>query len=366
MKPLSGLGKFLILLTMAVVACQDKKSKIQSVEQGAAPSSTADGFLPTTENDFKPGTNPKDMVWIPGGTFSMGTAKANESLCSIKGLTQDATPINSVYVDGFWMDEHEVTNAEFAAFIKATDYITVAEQAPTLQEFPDAVPEMLRAGSVVFTPPVENINLNNYLQWWSFVFGANWKHPDGPASTIKGKENFPVVHIAWEDAVAYATWAGKRLPTEAEWEFAARGGSSGQTYTWGDEFTPNDQYMGNTFQGTFPTDDVAKDGYKGIAPVKQFPKNKYGLYDLTGNVWEWCADWYDATYFSTITPSIKNPQGPSKSYDPDEPMVQKKVHRGGSYLCSDQYCSRYITGTRGKGDWRTGTNHLGFRTVKNY
>lgn len=336
------------------------------VEETTSVSKARAYFLATQENSFIPDANPKGMAWIPGGTFSMGTDKANESLCSIKGITQDAIPIHQVYVDGFWMDEHEVTNAEFAAFVKATGYTTVAEQTPTKEEFPDALPEMLRAGSVVFTPPSENVDLGNYLQWWSFVFGANWKHPEGPGSTIKGKENYPVVHIAWEDAVAYATWGGKRLPTEAEWEFAARGGAPGLTYTWGNEFNPNKRYMGNTFQGKFPNGGNTKDGYEGIAPVGQFPKNKYGLYDMAGNVWEWCADWYDANYFSTLSSSslTLNPKGPGKSYDPQEPLVQKKAHRGGSFLCSDQYCSRYVVGTRGKGDWRTGTNHLGFRTVK--
>ena len=364
-----GFGKYLLILTVLFVACRsDQKNKIEPVGQETSIPSTPGVFQPTKENEIKPGTNPEGMVWIPGGTFSMGTNKANESLCNVKGITQDATPIHTVYVDGFWMDEHEVTNAEFAAFVKATGYVTVAEQTPTQQEFPDASPEMLHAGSVVFKPPVEKAELENYLQWWSFVFGANWKHPEGPKSTIIGKDNYPVVHIAWEDAVAYAGWAGKRLPTEAEWEFAARGGASGQIYTWGNEFTPNNQYMSNTFQGTFPTSNTAKDGYKGAAPVKQFPKNNYGLFDMAGNVWEWCADWYDANYYASLNPSAisKNPQGPSKSFDPEEPGVQKKVHRGGSYLCSDQYCSRYVVGTRGKGDWRTGTNHLGFRTVKDF
>jgi formylglycine-generating enzyme required for sulfatase activity len=323
-------------------------------------------FEQTVENEFKPASNPEGMVWIPGGTFSMGTDKGNESLCNVSGITEDASQIHQVYVDGFWMDDHEVTNAEFAAFVKATGYITIAEQTPTQQEFPDASPEMLRAGSVVFTPPEEETDLRNYLKWWSFVFGANWKHPQGPSSSIKGKDNFPVVHVAWEDAVAYAKWAGKRLPTEAEWEFASRGGSSGQSFEWGSEFTPNNQYMANTFQGTFPIRDNAADGFKGLAPVKQFTKNSYGLYDMTGNVWEWCADWYDVNYYRTLSANAvtRNPQGPVRSNDPAEPSVAKKVHRGGSYLCSDQYCSRYVLGTRGKGDWRTGTNHLGFRLVR--
>jgi formylglycine-generating enzyme required for sulfatase activity len=219
---------------------------------------------------------------------------------------------------------------------------------------------------VVFTPPAKATSLNDYFQWWEFRSGADWRHPLGSGSSIKGKENFPVVHIAWEDAVAYANWAGKRLPTEAEWEFAARGGLAGQKYPWGNEFTPGDTFMANIFQGTFPVNDLAKDGHRGLAPVKQYRPNGYGLYDMSGNVWEWCSDWYRADYYVTLPVNqvVDNPKGPADSNDPAEPMIKKKVHRGGSFLCSDQYCSRYIVGTRGKGDWLTGTNHLGFRCVK--
>lgn len=357
---------FLWILLFSISACQQKPHKEVGFEKPILESDQ--GFAQTKENAFVPATNPKGMVWIPGGTFSMGTNERNESLCSVKGITRDATPVHPVYVDGFWMDDHEVTNDEFAAFVKATGYITVAEQTPTKEEFPDTLPEMLKAGSVVFSPPAETVSLENHLQWWEFVFGANWKHPEGPESTIQGKGNFPVVHVAWEDAFAYAKWAGKRLPTEAEWEFASRGGVSGEPFEWGESFKSNNQYMANTFQGSFPNRDDGKDGFKGMAPVKQYSQNAYGLYDMSGNVWEWCSDWYDANYFKTLSKNdvTKNPKGPGKSYDPDEPMVAKKVHRGGSYLCTDQYCSRYVVGTRGKGDWRTGTNHVGFRTVKDY
>ncbi len=308
---------------------------------------------------------PKNMKWIPGGTFQMGTDSKLESLCQIGGLTSDCK-IHTVYVDGFWMDEHEVTNAEFEAFVKSTGYITVAETKPTIEEFPDAKPDMLVAGSVVFSPPTSIESLDNYLNWWSYEKGVNWRHPLGSNSNIKGKENYPVVHIAWEDAVAYAKWAGKRLPTEAEWEFAARGGLSNKKFAWGDSFNPNGKYMANTFQGQFPSNDNANDGFKGIAPIKQYPCNKFGLYDMSGNVWEWCSDWYDANYFNTIPIKEvqRNPKGSSVSNDPQEPGVLKKIHKGGSFLCSDQYCSRYVMGTKGKGEWRTGTNHLGFRCVK--
>jgi len=345
---------------------QEKKKAAEQVRKNIS-LTTGNPFIVTVENkNARPSSVPKDMVYIPGGTFSMGTDRAWESLCDMPGVTADATPIHRVYVDGFFMDEHEVTNAEFSKFVKATGYKTVAEQTPTQEEFPDALPEMLVAGSVVFSPPSEPVGLENYLNWWAFVKGANWKYPIGPLSNIKGNENLPAVQIAWEDAVAYAAWAGKRLPTEAEWEFAARGGLSGQLYAWGDEFKPNNQFMCNTFQGKFPTTNTREDGYSGVAPVKQFPSNGYGLYDMAGNVWEWCSDWYDYNYFKTFTPDevALNPKGPVASHDPAEPGVFKKVHRGGSYLCTDQYCSRYMNGTRGKGDWRTGTNHVGFRCVK--
>lgn len=354
----------MFFISFLIVACNEQPKN----ETTAVQIDSSTYFSQTIESkNVISDSIPKGMVFIPGGTFSMGTSASNESLCSMKGLTSDCMPIHSVYVDPFFMDEHEVTNAEYTAFVKATGYVTVAEQTPTLEEFPGADPSVLKAGSVVFTPPDYPVPLNSHFQWWQFVYGANWKHPYGPASSIKGKDNEPVVHIAWEDAMAYAKWAGKRLPTEAEWEFAARGGKSGQTFTWGNEFKPQQKYFANTFQGSFPNKDTGEDGYEGIAPVKQYPPNGYGLYDISGNVWEWCFDWYHSDYYaSNINQNVlKNPKGPESSYDPEEPYVLKKVHRGGSFLCTDQYCSRYIVGTRGKGDWRTGTNHVGFRCVKN-
>jgi len=346
---------------------QQAKRNISEEARKGISLTTGNSFVETIENkDNKPSFIPQGMVYIPGGTFSMGADRAWESLCDVAGVTADATPIHQVYVDAFLMDEHEVTNAEFSLFVKSTGYITVAEQTPTQEEFPDALPETLIAGSVVFSPPTQPVGLDSHYNWWTYEKGVNWMHPDGAASTLQGKENLPVVHIAWEDAVAYATWTGKRLPTEAEWEFAARGGLSGKLYAWGDEFKPNNQYMSNTFQGKFPSTNMVEDGYAGVAPVKQFPPNGYGLYDMAGNVWEWCSDWYDHNYYKTflVNEVIVNPKGPAGSYDPSEPEVKKKVHRGGSYLCTDQYCSRYMNGTRGKGDWRTSTNHVGFRCVK--
>jgi formylglycine-generating enzyme required for sulfatase activity len=288
-------------------------------------------------------------------------------MCHVGSVTFDSLPIHRVYVDGFWMDETEVTNAQFEKFVKATAYITVAERAPTKEEFPTAPPENLVAGSVVYTPTSHPVPLNDHFQWWSYVKGANWRHPEGPESSIRGKENFPVVHISYPDAQAYAKWAGKRLPTEAEWEFAARGGLTGKLYAWGDDFDPKQKNMANTFQGKFPVKDNGEDGFNGIAPVRSFPSNGYGLYDVAGNVWEWVNDWYRPDYYKTLADKGKiarNPMGPETSFDPDEPTEKKRVHRGGSYLCTDQYCTRYMVGTRGKGESMTGTNHLGFRCVK--
>lgn len=312
---------------------------------------------------------PEGMVWIPGGEFSMGAADLSDEEMNDVGMhaTHDSRPIHRVYVDGFWMDSTEVTNAQFKRFVDATGYVTVAERTPRAKDFPGAPLENLVAGSVVFTPPDHSVPLNNHFQWWSYIKGANWRHPLGPGSDLKGRDQFPVVHIAYEDAEAYAKWAGKRLPTEAEWEFAARGGLPGKVYPWGDEFRKDGQWMANSFQGHFPQQDTGKDQYTGIGPVAKFPPNGYGLYDVAGNVWEWTSDWYRPDYYARLAIAggvAHNPQGPDSPFDPSEPGEKKRVHRGGSFLCTDQYCSRYMVGTRGKGEINTGTNHLGFRTVR--
>ncbi|UKJ08188.1 formylglycine-generating enzyme family protein [Solitalea lacus] len=324
-------------------------------------------FYESIINAQKPiGKVPEGMVYIPGGEFSMGGVNPVGMGDGGNQPMNDARPIHRVYVSGFFMDATEVTNAQFEAFVKATGYVTIAEKKPTKEEFPNAPEENLFTGSVVFTPPNEDIPLNDYLQWWQYVKGADWRHPLGPNSTIKGKEYYPVVHISWEDAQAYAQWAGKRLPTEAEWEFAARGGEYGKLYPWGNQFKPDGKWMANIFQGKFPKNDTGADGFTGIAPVKQFPSNPYGLYDIAGNVWEWCQDWYQSDYYEKLAKQTiaKNPQGPESSYDPDEPTQKKKVQRGGSFLCTDQYCTRYMVGTRGKGEYRSASNHIGFRCVK--
>jgi formylglycine-generating enzyme required for sulfatase activity len=300
---------------------------------------------------------PDGMSWIPGGEFLMG---------SDFPMFRDARPVHLVYVDGFFIDKTEVTNEQFERFVKATGYVTVAERVPTAEEFPGAPPENLVAGSVVFTPPSTPVPLNNHFQWWGYIHGADWRHPQGPDSGISDKMDHPVVHVAYEDVVAFAAWAGKRLPTEAEWEFAARGGLAKKAYIWGDDFEPDGKAMANSFQGHFPDHNTHQDGYDTTAPVGSFPSNGYGLYDMAGNVWEWTSDWYRPDYYRSLAAAgvPRNPQGPSNSFDPSEPGVQKKVHKGGSYLCTDQYCARYMPGGRGKGALDTGTSHLGFRLVK--
>ncbi len=332
-----------------------------------APASAGTAFGPTVPNTQPaPSPGPKGMVWIPGGEFSMGAQDAPDMNMVGMQATRDSRPIHRVYVDGFFMDKTDVTNAQFAAFVKATGYITIAEKTPTEEEFPGAPPENLYAGGVVFTPPNHTVALDDHFQWWRYVKGANWRHPAGPNSSIKGRENYPVVQVAYADAEAYANWAHKRLPTEAEWEFAARGGLAGKPYVWGEKFRPNGKWMANTFQGHFPYKDTGADGFLGLAPVAQFAPNEYGLYDMAGNVWQWTSDWYRPDYYYQLAEGggvARNPKGPDTPFDPAEPGEKKKVHRGGSFLCTDQYCSRYMVGTRGKGEISTGTNHLGFRCV---
>jgi len=337
---------------------------------GTSQGGSSTPFARTEPNDSKPpGPAPPGMVWIPGGEFSMGCSDPRVLEHGGHDAMADTRPIHRVRVDAFWIDRVEVTNEQFAAFVKATGYVTVAQRTPTAAEFPGAPPENLVAGSVVFQPPTEPVPLDNHYRWWTYVKGASWRHPEGPASDIEGRGNYPVVHVAYEDAEAYARWAGKRLPTEAEWEFAARGGLSGAPYSWGDEFRPGGKWMANIWQGRFPVRDTAEDGFAGVAPVAQFPPNGYGLFDMAGNVWEWCSDWYRPDAYAEFSPAgdgvvPRNPQGPPSSFDPAEPRQPKRVHRGGSYLCTEEYCTRYMIGTRGKGELSSGSNHLGFRCVK--
>jgi sulfatase modifying factor 1 len=326
-----------------------------------------ESFGPTMVNRAAaPGPAPERMVWIPGGEFSMGAKDPPVRTEAGMAACADARPVHRVYVDGFFMDATDVTNDAFARFADTTGYVTVAERKPRAEDFPGAPAENLIPGSVVFSPPDHPVALHNHLQWWAYVGGANWRHPQGAVSDLRNKGSYPVVHVAYEDAEAYAKWAGKRLPTEAEWEFAARGGLSGKPYVWGDEFRPAGKWMANTHQGSFPSHDTASDGYAGISPVAQYPPNGYGLYDMAGNVWQWTSDWYRPDYYRLLALTgcvARNPPGPDSPHDPSEPGQAKKVHRGGSFLCTDQYCARYVVGTRGKGEVSTGTNHLGFRCV---
>ncbi len=284
------------------------------------------------------------MVWIPGGTFWMGSV-----------FMRDARPLRQIALDGFWMDETEVTNEQFDQFVSETGYVTIAERKPA-----GNVP-----GSLVFSPD-KNVPGTAYHDWWSYEPEACWRHPEGPTSNLVGREKHPVVHIAWPDVVAYAQWAGKRLPTEAEFEYAARGGLHQATYSWGDELKPQGIWRTNIWQGAFPHLNILEDGFYGTAPVGSFAPNGYGLYDMTGNVWEWCSDWYHAHYYhdKDSAQTCVNPQGPDSSYDPYEPHTSKKVQRGGSFLCHSSYCNRYLVGARGKGEPASSAAHIGFRCVK--
>ncbi|MBW8684109.1 formylglycine-generating enzyme family protein [Chitinophaga rhizophila] len=316
----------------------------------------------TTTITPAPGDAVNRMVLVPGGSFTMGADDAD--------ARADERPRHEVYVDSFWMDEHEVTNEEFAAFVQATGYVTTAEQPISkeelMQQLPPGSPEpdssALAPGSIVFTPPSQPVPLDNVSLWWSFIKGASWQHPGGPATDIKGKENLPVVHISWYDAQAFAKWAGKRLPTEAEWEYAARGGLKDQPFPWGGEPLATGKVKANTWNGHFPYENTQTDGYFGSAPVKSYAPNGYGLYDMAGNVWEWCADWYDSRYYAQK--AQQNPQGPAGGYDPDDPAIAKHTIRGGSFMCTDEYCSGYRVTARMKTSPESGLENLGFRCVK--
>jgi sulfatase modifying factor 1 len=272
-----------------------------------------------------------------------------------------------VSVDGFWMDKTPVTNEQYAKFVKETKYLTVAEQKPDPKDFPGAKPELLVPGSIIFKPPPGPVPLQDAYAWWEWKPGASWQHPEGPGSDINGRENHPVVHIAFEDAEAYAKWAGKRLPTEAEYEFAARGGLDRKPYSWGDELKPGGKWVANIWQGHFPDKNTGEDGYMTTSPVTAFPPNGFGLNDVGGNVWQWCSDWYRPDTYEKQAAENKitvNPKGPPDSFDPQEPGIKKRVNRGGSFMCSDQYCLRFLVGSRGKGAIDSGASHMGFRCVK--
>lgn len=349
---LSSFLRFVLLST--VVSMSVEKVFAQELPSCCTDGITGRGALVTRQIDKGNSHIGKDggkMILIDGGKFTMGSVRFH-----------DANVLRDVELSSYWIDEHEVTNAQFARFVAETGYITVAERALDPKDFPGVDPSVLVAGSAVFSAPGSVNGLQNHLQWWQYVEGASWKHPEGPGSTLSGREDHPVVHVAYEDADAYAKWAGKRLPTEAEWEYAAKGGHHIQEeFYWGDELKKESLWQANIFQGKFPEGNTAEDGYAATAPVKSFPANGYGLYDMSGNVWEWCSDYYQPTYETSIT---TDPKGPNHSYDPQEPGLIKRVQRGGSFLCNDQYCERYKAGARGKGEINSPTNHIGFRCVK--
>jgi formylglycine-generating enzyme required for sulfatase activity len=353
-KPAGGwntiLKKSLLLALLGLGAFGAAFAAVNWSRRGAAPSS-----------DEPPG-----MRWIPAGEFTMGTDDPKSM--------RNERPAHRVRLDGFWMDAHDVTNAEFRRFVEATGYVTTAERKPSWEELKKQLPpgtkkpdpSRLVPGSLVFTPPARQVPLNNLSRWWRWVPGADWRHPQGPGSSIQGKDNHPVVHVSWHDAAAYAKWAGKRLPTEAEWEYAARGGLEGKRFAWGDEFRPGGKHMANTWQGKFPVKDTAEDGFAGTSPVGSFPANGYGLYDMAGNVWQWCSDWYRADAHDQCAAGVcccENPAGPADTFDPADPYAARRVIKGGSFLCHVSYCESYRPSARRGTPPDTGTSHIGFRCV---
>ena len=304
------------------------------------------------------------MRWLPGGQFEMGTSDPNSFA--------NERPAHMVTVNGFWMDEHPVTNAEFRRFVQATGYVTTAERPVSWDELKTQLPpgtskppdDQLQPGSLVFTPPPGPVSLEDVSAWWRWQTGASWQHPEGADSTLEGRDNHPVVQVSWDDAAAYAKWAGKRLPTEAEWEYAARGGLEGKRFSWGDDFMPQGHQMANTFQGDFPYHQTSEDGFPGTSPVKSFPPNGYGLYDVAGNVWQWTADWYRPDTFAERAgnPGLcDNPAGPTSSFDPTDPYAKRRVIKGGSFLCHVAYCESYRPSARRGTPPDTGSSHVGFR-----
>jgi formylglycine-generating enzyme required for sulfatase activity len=352
MNKLMCLGIILICAT----GCQDKEKKVNTKQE----INTKVASIP---KDAPPG---KDMAWIEGGTFNMGA--------TAEGLYKREYPAHAVEVDGFWMDTHEVTNNQFKAFTDATNYITVAERTVDWEELKKQLPpdtprpadSVLQPGSLVFKPSKGPVSLGNPTNWWFWIVGADWRHPEDPESDISGRMDHPVVHIAYEDALAYCNWAGKRLPTEAEWEYAARGGLQGKRYTWGDDDPKERGDLANIYHGDFPYNNTGLDNYIGTAPVMQFKPNGYQLFDMAGNVWEWCSDLFNENYYREVAFKVcKNPTGATTSFNPRDPYATERVTKGGSYICHASYCYNYRPSAREGTSVDTGMSHLGFRGVKN-
>jgi formylglycine-generating enzyme required for sulfatase activity len=317
--------------------------------------------VPRNPDVDRPDSRLADTVWIRGGIFRMG---------SDKHYAEEA-PVHRVTVDAFWIDRTPVTNREFREFVRATGHVTFAEIAPDRKDYPGALPNMLKPGSLVFNPPKHPVDdMRDWSQWWTFKFGANWRRPYGPRSSLSGLNEHPVVHVAYSDALAYAKWSGKDLPTEAEWEFAARGGLDGTEFAWGAELTPGGKRMANTWQGAFPHENLKLDGYERTSPVTAFPPNGYGVYDMIGNVWEWTSDWYSPRHEADADEACCIPTNPrggreDSSYDPCQPEIKipRKVLKGGSHLCAPNYCRRYRPAARHAEPVDTSTSHVGFRCV---
>ena len=309
---------------------------------------------------ISPGAAPSaGMVWIPAGAYRMG---------SDQHYPEEA-PAHQVKVDGFWMDACPVTNAQFRRFVEATGYVSYCEIAPDAVDYPGADPAMLVAASVVFIAPPQRVDLRNYYQWWQLLPGADWRHPQGPDSSLDGCHDHPVVHVSFADVEAYARWAGKQIPTEAEWEWAARGAGDNTEFAWGDELSPSGRHLANTWQGAFPWQNLAEDGHLGTSPVGAYPANAYGLVDMIGNVWEWTCDWYSSRHGEPAAKACcvpRNPRGATQadSYDPIQPIrIPRKVMKGGSHLCAPNYCRRYRPAARMAQPLDTSTSHLGFRLI---
>ena len=353
-----------ILILLVAIGCQQTPKPPQTAGHSCTPTQSRFNSLVSTTSHEKLDVNLKEMVLIPGGRFSMGGDDDQ--------AWRDEYPKHMVVVDSFWMDVHEVTNAQFSAFVEATGYLTTAEKAVDWEEIKKELPpgtpkpdaSQLAPASLVFVPTDKPVSLLDVSQWWQWRQGANWRQPEGPGSSIVGKDNHPVVHVSWFDAVAYCDWVGKRLPTEAEWEYASRGGLTDAVYAWGNEDLRSGKPKANTWEGAFPYRNDKSDGFYFTAPVQSYQANNYGLYDIAGNVWEWCADLYHEDYYKTLAgKTTHNPQGPKTSYDSNEPYALKRISRGGSFLCHESYCSGYRNSMRMKTTPDTGSMHTGFRAV---
>lgn len=361
----NGVGHLAVLAIVLVLLGCGQKDKEQKERTEPKIDNTQNAPIVIT---VPPIEAPTGMVWIPGGKFVQGAKESD------KMAMPHEKPAHEVLVNGFYMDEHEVTNAQFAAFVEETGYVTVAEREIKWEEMKKQLPEgtpkphdsILQPGSLLFKKTKSSVpNLYDYSQWWQWGIGTNWKHPKGPKSTIEGKENHPVVHIAYEDAVAYCDWAGRRLPTEAEWEYAARGGRKDAIFFWGNDLGQLSSHA-NTWEGEFPVENTLADGYEERAPVMSYPKNGYGLYDMAGNVWEWTSDWYNTKYYAEVKAKSGveyNPKGASRPYNATNPYAQEKIMKGGSFLCSASYCASYRISARMATSLDSSLEHLGFRTV---